>query len=95
VVHPWFPFYANPQFNPNTANSARYELPNGQDLILNYIPAASGQQPTGYTYTSAYMTTTSLGQTATDTHSTSWSVDVNASANFLAKFSVAKWRQKQ
>lgn len=83
------PFYANPQFNPNTANSARYELPNGQDLIMNYIPAAPGQQPTGYTYTSSYSTTTTQGQTATDTHSTSWSVDVNASANFLTYYSAS------
>jgi hypothetical protein len=83
------PFYANPQFNPNTANSARYELPNGQNLIMNYIPAAPGQQPTGYTYASSYSTTTTQGQTATDMHSTSWSVDVNASVNFLTIYSAS------
>jgi len=82
-------FYANPQFNPNTDTSGRYERPNGQNIIMNYIPAASGQQPTGYTYTSTYSTTTALGQTATDTHSTTYSVDVNASGSFLGKYSVA------
>jgi hypothetical protein len=83
------PFYANPQFNPNTANSARYERPNGQNLIMNYIPAAAGQQPTGYTYTSMYSSTTTLGQTATDMHSTSWSVDLNVSANFLTIYTAS------
>jgi len=42
------PFYTNPNFNPNTDSSGRYDLPNGQDLIMNYIPAAPGQQPTGH-----------------------------------------------
>jgi len=42
------PFYVNPSFNPNTDSSGRYDLPNGQDLIMNYIPTAPGQQPTGH-----------------------------------------------
>jgi hypothetical protein len=83
------PFYANPQFNPNTVNSARYELPNGHDLIMNYIPATPGQQPTGYTYTSSYTTTTTEGQTATDMHSTSWSLDMNASVTFEKFYSAS------
>jgi hypothetical protein len=82
------PFYANPEFNPNTANSARYELPNGQDLIMDYIPAAPGEQPTGYTYTSSYSTTTTKGQTATDTHSTTWSMDLNTTGSFPMFYSM-------
>ena len=83
------PFFSNPQFNPNTANSARYELPNGQNLIMNYIPAAPGAQPTTYPYTSSYSTTTTQGQSATDTHSRSWSLDASASVDYYVKITAA------
>jgi hypothetical protein len=83
------PFFSNPQFNPNTANSARYELPNGQNLIMNYIPAAPGAQPTTYTYTSSYSTTTTQGQSATDTHSRSWSLDASATYDYYVKITAA------
>lgn len=83
------PFFSNPQFNPNTANSARYELPNGRNLIMNYIPAAPGAQPSTYTYTASYTTTSTQGQSATDTHSRSWSLDASATVDYYVKITAA------
>jgi hypothetical protein len=85
------PFVTNPAYNPNTDPNRRYELPlSGNpplpaNLILNYLPAPPGGQPTGQTYSASYSNTTEAGKQAKDTYSTSYSVDGAASFNFLVK----------
>jgi hypothetical protein len=81
------PFYNTPSFNPNTDTSHRYELPNSQDLIFNYIPAAPGAQPTSETYTSSYTTTSTAGKSASTTYTLGYSVEGGASAAFLVALS--------
>jgi hypothetical protein len=88
------PFYHNPSFNPNTDTSHRFEFPESgspatpTDLIFNYIPEPPGGQPTGQTYTSNYSSTTISGQTAKDSHTTTFSVDSTGNVNFFATLSV-------
>jgi hypothetical protein len=87
------PFYVTPGFNPNTDTSGRYELPNGSDLILNYVPVPAGGQATAQTYTSSYTTTSAAGKSAQTTYSVGYSFEGNASASFVVgvggKFSVS------
>jgi len=87
------PFYVTPGFNPNTDTSGRYELPNGSDLILNYVPVPAGGQATAQTYTSTYTTTSAAGKSAQTTYSVGYSFEGNASVSFVAavggKFSVS------
>src|ERR1700722_10383028 len=77
------PFYANPSYNPNTDSLHRFDLPNGQDLIINYVPEPAGGQPTGETYTSQYSTTSQAGQTATQTFTTSYAIEGTVNAAFV------------
>jgi hypothetical protein len=77
------PFYANPSYNPNSDPHHRFDLPNGLDLIINYVPEPAGGQPTGETYTSQYSTTSEAGQTATQTFTTSYAFEGTASAAFI------------
>jgi hypothetical protein len=77
------PFYGNPSFDPNTDTSHRYELPNGNDLIINYVPVPAGGQGTGQLYTSSYSTTSAAGQTATQEFTTSYAVAGDASGDFI------------
>lgn len=84
------PFVTNPSFNPNTDTTGRYELPQSgspaqpTDLIFNYIPVPPGGQATGQTYTSSYTSTSALGATAKDTHTTSYTFDTKAGVSFFA-----------
>jgi hypothetical protein len=77
------PFYSTPAFNPNTDTTHRYELPNGNDLIFNYVPVAAGGQATGQTYTSSYSTTSMAGQSASTTYTLGYSIEGDASAQFI------------
>jgi hypothetical protein len=77
------PFYLNPSFNPNTDTSHRYELPDGHDLIFNYVPVPPGGQGTGQTYNSSYTTTSAAGKTASTTTTVGYSLEAQAQANFL------------
>jgi hypothetical protein len=82
------PFVANPSFNPNTDTSGRFEFPqvNGQpqDLIVNYIPAATGGQPITNTYTSNYTSTSVSGQGSKETFTVAAAVTGSVSASFFA-----------
>jgi hypothetical protein len=77
------PFYATPGFNPNTDTSHRYELPNGSDLIFNYVPVPVGGQPTGQTYTSSYTTTSTAGKSASTTYTVGYAIEGDASVTFV------------
>jgi hypothetical protein len=79
------PFANNPSFNPNTDTSGRFEFPeinnSSQDLIINYIPAAPGEQPSTSTYSSLYNSTSTTGQGGKDTFTLGISFD--GSVNFV------------
>ncbi|MDP9008954.1 MAG: hypothetical protein M3N91_09670 [Pseudomonadota bacterium] len=77
------PFVKNPSFNPNTDTSGRFEFPgvnnSPRDLIINYIPAAAGEQPSTSTYTSLYNSTSTIGQGAKSTFTLGISFDGSVS----------------
>ncbi len=77
-------FYSTPTFNPNTDTSHRFELPNGVDLIFNYVPSAT---PVTETYTSSYNTTSAAGKNATEEYTVGYSIEGGASAAFIAGLS--------
>ena len=78
------PFYHTPGFNPNTDTTHRYELPNGNDLIFNYVPVPAGGQATGRAYTSMYNTTSVAGKSASTTYTVGYALEGAASATFIA-----------
>lgn len=86
------PFAINPAYNPNTDPTRRYELPLSgnppapSNVILNYVPAPPGGQPTGQTYNSSYSSTSTQGKSSKDEYTTSYSISGTASFDFLAKF---------
>jgi hypothetical protein len=86
------PFAVNPAYNPNTDPTRRYELPlSGNpplpaNLILNYVPAPPGGQPTGQTYNSSYSNTSEVGKSAKHSYSVTHSVDNAGSVDFFIKF---------
>jgi hypothetical protein len=86
------PFAINPAYNPNADPTGRYELPlSGNppapaNLILNYVPAPPGGQPTGQTYSSSYSSTSGQGRSSKDEYTASYSISGTASFDFLVKF---------
>ena len=67
------PFVANPNFNPNTDATHRFDLQNGE--TFSYTPANPGGQPITQTYSISTQSTTSQGQGASDTHSAGLAID--------------------
>jgi len=63
------PFATNANFNPATSN--RFD---SLEQTINYTPAGSGGQPLTTLYNSSYSTTSTAGQSATDSHSVGVSV---------------------
>jgi len=63
------PFATNASFNPATSN--RFD---SLEQPINYTPAGSGGQPITTIYNSSYSTTSTAGQSATDSHSVEVSV---------------------
>lgn len=85
------PFVANPQFNPNTDTSGRYDLQAGQ--TFSYSPAPAGGQPITQTYSLVSQSTSSTGKGSSDTRSVGMAIDTFTSvgtdiAIFSAKFSL-------
>ena len=60
------------------------QLPNGNDLIFNYLPEPAGGQATGQTYTSSYTTTSMAGKSASITYTVGYALEGGVSAQFIA-----------
>jgi hypothetical protein len=88
------PFFVNPNFNPNTDTSHRFELPMSGTpatpvkLIIDYAPAPSGGQPIPETYSSIYSTSSQTAYTVSDTHTVTWSGDQSAGASYFISLSL-------
>jgi hypothetical protein len=65
------PFATNPNYNPSTDPGSRFD---SLEQTINYTPADSGGEPITTAYNSSYSTTSTAGQSATDSHSVSVSV---------------------
>jgi hypothetical protein len=73
--------FASPSYNPKTDPQHRFDLQGSQ--IFNYLPPPAGGQPITQTYSVSTQTTSSQGQSAQYTYSTSFTIDYNTGANFV------------
>ncbi len=72
------PFATNPNFNPATSN--RFD---SLEQTINYTPADSGGQPITSIYNSSYSTTSTAGQSATDSHSVEVAVAGTVAVSYI------------
>ena len=72
------PFYLNPQFNPNTDTSGRYDVP----LHTTSFPFVPGSAT--HVYSANYTSTSVAGKSAKSTYSVAFTLAGEASASFLA-----------
>jgi hypothetical protein len=74
--------FSSASYNPNTDSQHRFDLQGNQ--AFNYEPPPDGGQPITETFSVATQTTSSQGQSAQNTYSTTFTVDFNTGANFIA-----------
>jgi hypothetical protein len=77
--------FASTTYNPNTDSTHRFDLQSGE--TFSYEPPPAGGQPITETFSVATTATSSAGQGASTTQTSTYSVDYSASASILATFS--------
>ncbi len=79
------PFATDPTYDPTAPDptgAMRFDLQQG--VALNYFPPPPGGQPFTNSQSVTYQTTTTAGQSASDSYEVGFTIDVKASANFIA-----------